>query len=726
MNPPAKLPWYRSSLRWGQTNLTEIDPQRIDLAWWKSYWKRTQIQGIIVNAGGIVAYYPSKHPQHRAKTLGDRDLLAEIFAAGREAGLSLVARLDSNRVRQPFYDLHPDWFCVDAAGKPYRVGPYYLGCVHSPYYDEYMPAVIREIIERVHPDGFADNSWSGMGRDSICHCRFCKTKFKAVSGHDLPQAKNWDDPIYLRWIDWNTKRRLEIWDLNNQVCVEAGGPDCLWAGMARGSVVGQSAGFRDLKALAERSKIVFLDYQSRDDNEGFQGNADAGKLWHDLAGWDTVLIESMAMYQISPPAFRLASRPEPEAHLWMFEGFAGGIQPWWHHIGAFHEDTRQYETAAPVFAWHAANQEFLVNRRPVAPVALLWSQENLDAYGRDQAGVLIQEPYLGWVQALVRHRIPYRVVHIDHLQREAASLEAVILPNLAALSEVQCQALKDFVKSGKGLVATGESSRFDLQGQARPDFGLAEIFGAHATGEARVLPSALSHDWDRHDHHSYLRLHPELHKQGASGAPTARHPVLKGLEQTDLVAFGGKLGEIKTDAATAGLEACPLSYVRPFPIFPPESAYPDEFDSGLSGLVLRQAAGQGRVAFLAADLDRCFARTHTPDQGLLLANLARWACQDKLPLEVEGAGLIDCHVYGQGSRRIVHLVNLSNPAAWQYPADQWIEIGPVTVRLRLEAGQSFRGLRSLVSGGNLAMRLEPGWAVVTVDRIKGHEVLVFE
>src|ERR1039457_291933 len=63
-SPGGALPWYRRALRWGQTNITEIDPQRYDIAWWRQYWKRTQIQGVIFNAGGLVAYYPSKFPLH--------------------------------------------------------------------------------------------------------------------------------------------------------------------------------------------------------------------------------------------------------------------------------------------------------------------------------------------------------------------------------------------------------------------------------------------------------------------------------------------------------------------------------------------------------------------------------------------------------------------------------------------------------------------------------------
>ena len=49
----AEQPWYKTSLRWGQTNLVECDPERYDADWWREHWRRTRVQGIIVNAGGI-------------------------------------------------------------------------------------------------------------------------------------------------------------------------------------------------------------------------------------------------------------------------------------------------------------------------------------------------------------------------------------------------------------------------------------------------------------------------------------------------------------------------------------------------------------------------------------------------------------------------------------------------------------------------------------------------
>jgi len=203
--------WYRRVTRWGQTNITEKDPIRYDIPWWRDYWKRTQVQGVIINAGGIVAYYPSKYPlQHRAEFLGDRDLYGDLAKAAHTDGLVVIARMDSNRTSEDFFKAQPDWFTRDAKGNPYRADDKYVTCVNGPYYDEYLPAVLTEIIERSHPEGFADNSWSGLNRDNICYCANCTRKFKDKTGAALPTQHNWADPVYRQWIDWNYARRIEV------------------------------------------------------------------------------------------------------------------------------------------------------------------------------------------------------------------------------------------------------------------------------------------------------------------------------------------------------------------------------------------------------------------------------------------------------------------------------------------------------------------------------------
>jgi hypothetical protein len=99
----AVTPWYRRTYRWAQTNITEIDPTRYDIAWWRQHWQRTQVQGVIINAGGIFAYYPSKFPlQYRPAALDDRDLYGELARAAHDDGLVVLARMDSNRAHEAF------------------------------------------------------------------------------------------------------------------------------------------------------------------------------------------------------------------------------------------------------------------------------------------------------------------------------------------------------------------------------------------------------------------------------------------------------------------------------------------------------------------------------------------------------------------------------------------------------------------------------------------------
>jgi hypothetical protein len=720
------VPWYRRTYRWGQTNLTEIDPIRYDDGWWREYWRRTRVQGLIVNAGGIVAYYPSKYPlHHRALYLGERDLYGEIVAAAREEGLVVLARMDSNRADERFYIEHPDWFTVDADGKPYRAGDLYTSCVNSPYYDEYLPAILEEIIERSHPEGFADNSWSGLQRDHVCYCDNCARKFRDKTGFSLPKKRDWGNDAYRRWILWNYERRVEIWDLNNQVTKAAGGPECLWIGMNAGEIEVQSDRFRDYKTICERTEIIMLDYQGRRDARNFQGNADAGKMIHGLLGWDNLIPESTALYGAGQPTFRVGSKPEPEVRTWALEGFAGGIQPWWHHIGAYHDDRRQYRTAEPLFRWHEEHEEYLLDRTPLANVGVVWTQRNTDFYGQDEAEDRTVVPYRGVTNALIRARIPYLPVHADHIERDAGRFDTLVLPNVGSLSEEQCGAIRRFVDRGGGLVATGESSLYDEWGDQRPDFALADLFGAHATGAHHGSMGVADPSWETWAKHSYLRLAPELRSKvygprtGTEPPVTReRHTVLDGFEETDLLPFAGRIEVVNVE----GSAETPLTFVPPFPIFPPETSWMRYPNSDVPALILNTAAG-GKVAYLAADVDRCFGRDGQPDHADLLANLVRWTAGEEIPLSVEGSGVVDCHLYEQPGRLVLHLVNLTNSGVWSMPLQESVPVGPLKVRLRVpeDLGGS---VRFLVARREAEPSVRDGWLDFEIPSIRDHEVIV--
>ena len=711
----TEAPWYRRTLRWGQTNITEVDPASYDITWWRSYWARTRVQGIIVNAGGIVAYYPSQYPlQYRPPALGNRDLFGELRRAAHEEELVVLARMDSSRTHEDLYNAHPDWFTMDAAGKPHKAGDLFVTCVNSPYYDDYLPGVLREIAKRYRPEGFTDNSWSGLGRDDICYCENCGKRFRERSGHSLPKQKNWDEEVYREWVLWNYARRIEIWDRNNQVTRDAGGPDCLWVGMNSGSITGQCQSFRDYKGICARAEIILLDHQARSDGGGFAQNAEAGQLIHGLLGWDKLIPESMAMYQAGRPTFRKTSKPEPEARLWMLEGLAGGLQPWWHHVGTQQEDRRQFFIAEPIYRWHEANQEYLVNREPVASVGLVWSQRNTDFFGRDHASELVDLPWRGWSQALVRARIPYLPVHADDLETAGSGMSVLILPNYGALSDAQAASLRRFVQNGGALIATGRSGLYDEWGKPRSDFALADLLGCHyvALGREGERPRESRPE----TLHSYLRIE----ERSRLGGDQSRHEILRGFDDTDILPFGGWLGDVTFSDGAEML----LSYVPSFPVYPPETSWMREPRTKIPALVLNAQEHSGRVAFLIADLDRRFAADNLPDHGKLLANLVRWAAKGGFPVQIEGPGLIDCRLYRQPNRLILHVVNLTSTEGSRGPVDELIPVGPIKIRFNALAALRYAHVHLLVGREKPSFSLDHHEVTVVLPSLLDHEVVV--
>jgi hypothetical protein len=641
--------------------------------------------------------------------------------------------MDSNGAADNAYQAHPEWFTVDAAGQPYRARNLYVPCVNGGYFREHIPAILTEIAATYHPEGFADNSWSGLPRKNICYCQNCQDQFRAERGFALPRASNWKDPAFRAWIEWSYASRLRNWDQFNRVVSAAGGPDCLWVGQMGGNIAGSAENFRDYRAICQRVKILMLDNQRRSDGTGFESNGITGRLVNGLMGWNKLAPESIATYEAETMAggsdFRLASKPEPEVRLWALDGIAGGMQIKWHFINAYHEDRRMYATPLALNAWLRGHEEYLVGRQPVATVGVLYSQRNHDFFGRDDAEAQVTTPQRGFTEALLRARIPYQMVDVNDLDRDAAGLRLLILPNLGLLTDAQVASVRRFVQNGGGLIGSGAASLCDAWGDPRADLALADLFGVSlppghsARHEAGRRRSAAASE------QTYLRLTPELRAQvfgphipGEPPITGTRHPVLQGFEETDILLYGGALEPLTVAPSAQVL----LTFVPTRPAAPPEAIWSQHDHTDLPGLVVNERPGFGRVAYLAADLDRRYARGNTADFGRLLGNLLRWAARDDIPLRVEGPGVIDTYLYQQPGRAIVHLVNLTNAATWRGPVEELLPVGPLKIGVRLPAGVRGRNLRLLVSGAKPTLSRADGWVHFELPSVLDQEVAVLE
>src|SRR5579864_9043186 len=162
---PDRVPWYQDMRRCGQVNFNERDPVELNIEEWLDYWTSLKINALLLNGGGIEAFYPTGIPyHHKSQYLDGHDLFGDFARAARKRGLRVVARLDCNYAWEEAWNAHPEWFERNPDGSPVRHDQstwLYKTCMYSTYFTKQMPAIIREINQLYDVDGFFTNGWPG-------------------------------------------------------------------------------------------------------------------------------------------------------------------------------------------------------------------------------------------------------------------------------------------------------------------------------------------------------------------------------------------------------------------------------------------------------------------------------------------------------------------------------------------------------------------------------------
>lgn len=633
-------PWYQQIHVMGQTNLNELDGQVCDVCMWEKYWEETGTQAIVVNAGGIVGFYPSESSDQRLSPfLNGRDLFGEFVAAARKRHIHVIARMDISCVSQATAQKHPDWVVRKEDGSIQMMLDRVMCCVNSDYYTQQIPDRLREVCRKYHPAGFADNSWTGPGRAFICHCGRCREGFKACSGRELPKAADYDDPVYREWIRWNYDCRMRNWTLYNQTVREAGGEDTLWCGMINANFVSGHLAFCDLHRLAGCTKLLMVDHQSRDGN-GYEQNTLNGKILHQLVGWDVPVFQSMATYVRGLRPFRHSANPQAEMNLWMREGFAGGIDPWWHILGTQHEDRRIYDLPKACLQEHEKVFPYLRNRTPVANIGVLWSQENVEFYGREKKEERVELAIRGILRLMTRYGFSYLPVHADDLELQGQGLDLLILPEMAVLSQKQMQSIRAFAARGGSLLVLGRAGILDETGAERTQNDMADLTGC-SISDFSLDEETVDSRWDHNALHNYIRILQE------------RHLVFGSFADTDMLPGGARCHAVEALPGTKVL----AGLIPAYPIYPPEFSWRIVQEPLQPVLTERALPGGGICLFSALPLDRMYAQFALPDHGQLLAGMVRYLCRPAVCWD--GEGYVDVSVYRQGEKLIVHINNLT-------------------------------------------------------------------
>lgn len=690
--------WYDRPMRWAQIAFTEDDPGNYDPSMWLDFLKRIHADAACLSAGGCVAFYPTKIPLHyRSRFLGERDSFGELVKGCRDLGMNVIARTDPHACRQDVFEKHPDWVARDAEGKPRRhwaAPELYVTCALGPYNFEFMTEVTKEIVSLYKVDGIFSNRWAGHGQ---CWCEHCKRNFREFSGMDLPTSRDPRDPARRQYTIWHEKRLFECWRLWDSE-IRKINPQASYIANSGGGATSDL----DMKTVGELAETLFADRQARRGVMLPWANGKNGKEYRSTMGRKPIGgIFSVGVEE--PYRWKDSVQAEAEIRIWVADGIAQGLRPWFTKFNAKPYDKRWMPVVESIYNWHWKNEKYLRNEEPLARVGMVYSQQTARFYAGDRERELVEDPCNGFYQALVEARVPFEMVHDRTLDPARLSkFKTLILPNIAALSEAQCRQLESFVEGGGGLVATFETSLYDEWGAQRKDFGLAKLFGAAFEGKV-----------EQRMQNSYLTI-----EKNADGS---YHPLLKGLEGVPRMINGVR----RVHARASGKIEAPLTLIPTYPDLPMEDVWARVPKTDIPMAFCREH-GKGRVVYLPMDLDRTFWEVLNNDQGLILRNAVAWAHGERQPLEVRGPGLVDVSLWRQVSSITAHLVNLTNPMAMKGPYREVIPTGPYEVNIQLPQGTKARAAKLLSSGAAARWRIEAGRAVVTVPVVGVHEVVALD
>jgi hypothetical protein len=680
---PSPLPWQQNIRRVGQSNMTEHDPAVMNIEAWADYWHSAGADIVFISVTGILAFYPSKVQFHRhGKFLNGRDFFGECVAAARKRGMRVVARMSPDLNWGDALDAHPEWAMRDANGSVLRSPEdprLFRTCMFTSYMDNYVPAIMREINSLYDVDCFYTNGWPPIGSLPDCHCAICSKL-----------------PPYNTAAYWNlfNDRVLELWHKYDAIAKEKRADSFYFANLGGNVRCGPN-----LDRLGKAAAWFQADNQGRtSEDPAVWGCSLQGRVCTAMMD-GKVAANVSAAYSTGTVRWRNASKNPAEARMWLNETVASGMALYYHFIGSeagFGEDRRWQGLGSDYFRWAKKHDAHLKPRRSLANIGVVMGQSTQLLYPAPAAAHAhdyMRETMHGIYAALLNGRFAFDFVHEDRLDLERiGKYRALFLPNIAMLSDRQCQQIGDYARAGGSIMASFETALYDENLQKRHDFGLAGLFGISKAGD--VIGT---------NGNAYY------------GRIERAHPILDGFSNTNWLPGAQNRVPVKPVPDPV------LTVVPGFVQYPPELAYPPSSHTDEPAVVLREVASSRR-AYFPGDIERTFWLTGHGDLLRLLHNTIHWITQDEAVVHVAGDGFLEFFAWETNPGYAIHLLNYTNPNAHHGWLSTVYQLGPQTVTMALPTGVKVNAVDLLRSERKISFRLEDSVLRFTIPRVDDYEI----
>ncbi len=704
---PVKIPdWVRKV-----TRMAYVTPGEID--------KAAELGVQVCHGNAVWPYFPLRR-EGGGLSDTDRKLMQQIIDTSHKHGMKYCLGLPpfpsvAHMRAHPAWRVHPE--DSDAAT---RIEPREdnlgtrLGCNNGPWGD-YLIDLCVELMQDFGIDGY---SFDGNYHAPICYCPACKTSYHAATGKPIPPAVNLDDVAYREYLVWRGER-LERHYSKLQQRLKAASPDAVvmsWTVNA-----GRYGHFlHSPRAMPSRMNQLF--------------DLPMQEWWLDETNFGASVAPAFgAAYSRAVAGDRPASS---EAYL-MTRGNPYGTDSFPRHeriTRNLHAMTNgstcaesfgwpgQYESAAAAFQVVKDREAWLTQTEPLPWAGLLVSEQTRQFYAyRDIANRWL--PHLvGTFRTAMEEHFPLSLLNDWDINPASLSrYKILILAGAAALSDDQLAAIRAFVQSGGGLVATGETSLCDELGRPRKDFGLADLFGVSYRGRPNAIAERETLD------SNFAVTVDETYWQQRVGAGTltwGESPVWDDARLKALVPH-----------RSATFKGPQVLVTEPKPEEVIARIIPEGWKKPPIPAVMARTVGTGRVAYLPACLDAAMWSYGYPYQRRMLTRLIQWAAGTRFSIEIEAPMCVQTTYWTQKlpegrSRTVLHFFNgLNTTANHGLPAvdvplrEETIPIHDIKVRM-----QGQKGEHATIEPGHVPQPIQRDaiGAFIELPPLTIHQLLVLE
>ena len=468
-------PWYKNHWRrmlvdahipdWDERFLAQWDPMKF-----VENLERARVSAAMVYANSHVGlcYWPTKSGAMH-KGLKGRDICGEIIAECRRRGLATIAYY-SLIFNNWAYINHHDWRIIPAGERrwPPRYG---TCCPNSPGYRDFVVAQIEEFFSAypVKSVFFDMTFWP-----ELCVCPNCVRRCQEEIGMEPPKEPDWKSLEWMRFQRWREGCLLDFARLVTETTKRVR-PDV--------TVTHQfSTVLYDWGNAVPFGLADYCDYLSGDFYGDSIQQSIACKAYYAISKEHSFEFMTTANVSLFDHV-TLKSKERLQAQAAMALAHAAPFV----FIDAINPDGTQneavYDLIGRVFAETEKYEPFLGGELR-ADVGVYFSQECKFHPNNSEPGEM---PHLralrGACRALQRAHLPFGVVTHRNL-KELNSYQVIVLPDVLLMEEEEAEAIREFVRSGGGLYASGRSSSRHTSGRELSDFLLSDLFGVSLEGEA--------------------------------------------------------------------------------------------------------------------------------------------------------------------------------------------------------------------------------------------------